>query len=106
MIRLPPRSAFWQGVKVQTLRHLREAKGLSRNALAKKLGVSPTFVAWVEGGLTPLPESRVEAWGVALGVDPGEVARWVGGEVKLVGLTPAQRQRVTDFVASLRAAGV
>lgn len=82
---------------------MREEAGLSRSALARILGVGPTFVGNVEEGRATLPEKHVASWAKALGADPNEIGRWVGGEVRLTGLSTTERAEVIALVERYRA---
>ena len=62
-------------------REIREKAGLSRDAIAKALGFSPTAVAWWEreGGFDPRPRVR-QAYRDLLGALEEEVASWAGSD--------------------------
>lgn len=50
------------------LRALRQERGLSQEALARKVGVSREYIARLEAGLHDLPLSTIEKLAKALGV--------------------------------------
>jgi transcriptional regulator with XRE-family HTH domain len=54
----------------QSVRHLREAQGLSQEAFADLLSVHRTFVGGVERGERNLTLRTVERWAARLGADP------------------------------------
>jgi transcriptional regulator with XRE-family HTH domain len=58
------------------LRELREAAGLTQLELARRLGMKYyAFVSQVETGFSRLPTAKLEAWALALGVDPSAFAK-------------------------------
>jgi transcriptional regulator with XRE-family HTH domain len=58
------------------LKELRGRAGLSQVALAERLGFKYyTFVSQVENGFGRVPTESMEAWALALGVDPSQFAR-------------------------------
>jgi len=81
-----------------TLRLTRQAQHLSRAALSKTTGVHPTLVFNVETGAQPMPGRYVGAWADALHLPREAVERYVGGAVKLYGLTAHQRAFVSKLV--------
>jgi transcriptional regulator with XRE-family HTH domain len=58
------------------IKELRAAAGLSQIQLAQRLGLKYyTFVSQIENGFGRVPTESMEAWAVALGVDPKAFAR-------------------------------
>ena len=58
------------------LKELRGRAGLSQIELAERLELKYyTFISQVENGFGRVPTESMEAWALALGVDPGEFAR-------------------------------
>jgi transcriptional regulator with XRE-family HTH domain len=58
------------------LKEARATAGLSQIQLAERLGLKYyTFVSQVENGFGRVPTDSMEAWALALGVDPTEFAR-------------------------------
>jgi transcriptional regulator with XRE-family HTH domain len=58
------------------LKELRAESGLSQIQLAERLGLKYyTFVSQVENGFGRVPTDSMEAWAVALGVNPSQFAR-------------------------------
>lgn len=58
------------------LRELREAAGLTQLELARRLGMKYyAFVSQVETGFSRLPTAKLEAWALALEVDPTAFAK-------------------------------
>ena len=58
------------------LKALRVRAGLSQIELAQALGLKYyTFISQVENGFGRVPTESLEAWAVALGVKPAELAR-------------------------------
>jgi len=85
-----------------TLRELRKQARWSRNALGKKLGISPSMIFTVEAGKLPVPQRLVKPWAEALMVQEEEIARYVGGELRLAGLTPSQRDELRRIADEMR----
>jgi transcriptional regulator with XRE-family HTH domain len=80
------RQAKGQGVPTETqrdvfrkaLRRAREARGLSKRGLARKVGVTQSAVwQWEEGKVAPRPEAAVALERV-LGLQPGALAQSLG----------------------------
>jgi transcriptional regulator with XRE-family HTH domain len=60
------------------LRELRETAGLTQLELARRLGMKYyAFVSQVETGFSRLPTAKLEAWALALEVDPTAFAKRV-----------------------------
>jgi transcriptional regulator with XRE-family HTH domain len=59
----------------ETVRALREARGLRVGDLARALGVSHSYISQIESGAKPLPARRVRDFADALGVRPGALVR-------------------------------
>jgi transcriptional regulator with XRE-family HTH domain len=58
------------------LKELRSRAGLSQIDLAARLGLKYyTFISQVENGFGRVPTESVEAWAIALGVEPSTFAR-------------------------------
>jgi transcriptional regulator with XRE-family HTH domain len=58
------------------LKELRAKKGLSQVELAERLGLKYyTFISQVENGFGRVPTDSMEAWALALGVEPRVFAR-------------------------------
>src|SRR3990170_5225118 len=58
------------------LKELRGRAGLSQITLAERLGFKYyTFVSQVENGFGRVPTESMEAWALALGVDPSDFAQ-------------------------------
>jgi transcriptional regulator with XRE-family HTH domain len=58
------------------LKQLRAESGLSQIELAKRLGFKYyTFVSQIENGFGRVPTESMEAWALALGVEPATFAR-------------------------------
>jgi transcriptional regulator with XRE-family HTH domain len=55
---------------VKNLKATRLAKGLSQEALARKTGLSVSYVSFLERGLRSPPLKTVECFAGALGVKP------------------------------------
>lgn len=58
-------------------------------------------MASIEDGAA-LPEKYVAVWARTLGANLEDVERWVGGEVRLAGLTRSQRAEVIALVDRYR----
>jgi transcriptional regulator with XRE-family HTH domain len=87
---------------MKTLRELRKERGLSRRALSLATGIHQTLIFNVEGGTARLPSHYVEPWANAIGADPEEVGRHVGGALSLVGLSPSERAKIAALADELR----
>jgi transcriptional regulator with XRE-family HTH domain len=59
----------------ETVRALREARGLRVGELADALGVSHSYISQIESGNKPLPPRRVRDFAAALGVRPAALVR-------------------------------
>jgi transcriptional regulator with XRE-family HTH domain len=58
------------------LKELRSRAGLSQIDLAARLGLKYyTFISQVENGFGRVPTESMEAWAIALGVEPSTFAR-------------------------------
>lgn len=58
------------------LKELRAKRGLSQVELAERLGLKYyTFISQVENGFGRVPTESMEAWALALGVEPSAFAR-------------------------------
>ena len=62
---------------LQELINARRARGWSIRTLAKELGLSPTFVAWVEDGTKKPSVETAGLWAEKLGIDPRRFEGWV-----------------------------
>jgi transcriptional regulator with XRE-family HTH domain len=58
------------------LKKIRSEAGLSQLELAQKLGLKYyTFISQVENGFGRVPTESMEAWGLALGIEPAAFAK-------------------------------
>lgn len=57
------------------LREARKARGLSLRGLADRVGISHVYIGEVERGLKPMPESAIDTWSEAVGIDRAELWR-------------------------------
>ena len=88
------------------IKELREARGLTQNALANAAGVSPTYIYQLERGEKSPTVEYIDhiCWG--LGVTMGEF--FGGPEMSsdiaavITGLTERQRQLLVELIISLR----
>lgn len=55
IIAVEEKAQRWKGMLAERVRELREARGLSQNALAKAAGLSHTFVGRIESGVAHRP---------------------------------------------------
>ncbi len=61
---------WWPQVVGQVLRVARESRGLSREQMARELGMSVPTVGNAENGHRPPPPATLDKWSTALAVDP------------------------------------
>lgn len=71
---MPPR-AEPQAVLGETVRRLREERGLTQEAVAHAAGVHPTWVSRLEGGLLNPSWGMVSRVAVALGIEVSGLAK-------------------------------
>ncbi len=91
----------------KTIRNLREEKELSIAQLAKKVGMSPTYLAPVERDVFPPPaEAKVVRIAKALGQDSDEFLALAGRIAtdlqRIIRQNPAQTARLLRAVAKLQ----
>ena len=66
---------WWPQVVGQVLRAAREARGLSREQMARELGMSVPTIGNAENGHRPPPPATLDRWSAALAVDPSVLRR-------------------------------
>jgi transcriptional regulator with XRE-family HTH domain len=62
----------------QTVRSLRQAKSIGLRELARRVGISPTYLTQIEKDACPVPEERVVAFARALDQDSDEFLALAG----------------------------
>ena len=66
------------------LRHFRDARGLSQEALADQAGLDRTYVSQLERGLKSPTLTSIEKLATCLGINPAELLQEIAAEQKLV----------------------
>ncbi len=97
------RRSFLLSVLGSRVRELRRARGYSRAELAARAGLSPRFLARVEGGAGNISMVRLDGLAAALGVSAEELIRSPGassGVVALVGTRGAGKSTVGASLAA------
>lgn len=88
------------------IRELREARGMTQNALANAAGVSPTYIYQLERGeKSPTVEYLDHiCWGLGMTIKEFFGEPELGGDIAAIisGLTEHQRNLLAELIKSLR----
>lgn len=88
---------------MSTIRTMRAERSLSLRDVADHLGISHVFMGEIERGIRPLPAKHVEPLAILFGVPPDSIRGRAPERIDLSDLAEADRAKVADLVARLRA---